>query len=359
MSEIKKIMLVLPNLNAGGMERVMAELANYFVGNDGLKVYLVLFGKNPKCFYELNSDIIVYSSSKIQKARNSFFQFFSSLYFIRSSANQISPDAVLSFGTQWNNLVLLALLKTSYHVFISDRGSPIRRYKFPQEYFKQWLYAKAEGIIAQTQVSKNILAKRFSKVRIEVIGNPIREIRGEGSKEKIILTVGRLIDTKHHNRLIDIFKQLNAPDWKLVIVGGNSLKQNNLEKLKELVTRQELQDRIILEGERKDVENYYLKSQVFAFTSTIEGFPNVVGEALSSGLPVVSYDCVAGPSEMIIDGENGYLIPVFDDALFVQRLQSLIDDEELRFSMSQKAKVLIERFSIEYIGKKYLEFILS
>ncbi len=108
-----------------------------------------------------------------------------------------------------------------------------------------------------------------------------------------------------------------------------------------------------------DVDSQYLKSKIFAFTSNSEGFPNVIGEALSAGLPVVSYDCVAGPSEMIVDGENGFLVPVFDDDLFQKRLQQLIDDEELRQKMARKAPESVEKFSIEKIGQQYLDFILS
>ena len=98
---------------------------------------------------------------------------------------------------------------------------------------------------------------------------------------------------------------------------------------------------------------------IFAFTSSSEGFPNVIGEALSSGLPVISYDCAAGPAEMIKDGENGFLTPVFDDILFQKRLQSLIDNEGLRNRMSENARRKIREFSIDKIGAEYYSFIVS
>ena len=91
----------------------------------------------------------------------------------------------------------------------------------------------------------------------------------------------------------------------------------------------QLRDHIKLVGEQKDVEFYYKLADIFVFTSSVEGFPNVLGEALSSGLPVVSYDCIAGPADMITNGENGFLIPVFDDEQFSQKLLYLMESQEL------------------------------
>jgi GalNAc-alpha-(1->4)-GalNAc-alpha-(1->3)-diNAcBac-PP-undecaprenol alpha-1,4-N-acetyl-D-galactosaminyltransferase len=174
-----------------------------------------------------------------------------------------------------------------------------------------------------------------------------------------ILSVGRLIESKHHDRLIHIFKNLkNADDWQLVIVGGDALRQSNYKKLCQLVEDLNLQGRVVLAGEQSNVDEYYASSQIFAFTSSLEGFPNVVGEALSCGLPVVSYDCVAGPSEMIINNTNGFLVPVFDDTAFLQKLQYLIDQPEQRERMSQNAKEVRIHFSAEAISQKFLQFLL-
>ena len=100
-----------------------------------------------------------------------------------------------------------------------------------------------------------------------------------------------------------------------------------------------------------------IKSKIFAFTSSSEGFPNVIGEAMSAGLPVVAYDCIAGPSDMVIDGENGFLIPLFDQSSFKQRLSQLIKDESLRNKMGHCAKTSICRFGEEFITEQYYEVI--
>jgi GalNAc-alpha-(1->4)-GalNAc-alpha-(1->3)-diNAcBac-PP-undecaprenol alpha-1,4-N-acetyl-D-galactosaminyltransferase len=354
------IAFVIPSMVAGGMERVMAELANYFAPKDHLQVNIILFGKRPKLFYHLDKNVIVHTINNNESSTNSLIDLIRRIIYIRKTIKLINPTAVLAFGTQWNNLVLLALKWTNFPVFVSDRGSPIRKYSFYNEFLKSLLYPTSEAIIVQTKMAEEITRKRFPKHRIEKIGNPINEIIQDQKieKENIILSVGRLIKTKHQDRLIQIFSSLNAPNWKLVIIGANALGENNFDSLVKLVNDLDLSDRVFLLGEKKQIFDYYLKSKIFAFTSSVEGFPNVIGEALSAGLPVVSYDCVSGPSELIKNGENGFLVDVFDDTTFKEKLQFLIDNPTVLNDISKKSSKSIGDFSSEKIGEKFLEVLL-
>jgi glycosyltransferase involved in cell wall biosynthesis len=357
----KKLCLVIPSLQAGGMERVMSELARFFCNKNEVEVHLVLYGNSPELFYNVPENLII---NKPKSEFNDRFRQISSigrLLFLRRKIVDINPDAILSFGEYWNSFVLLALYGLTYPVFVSDRCQPDKCLNRFHDALRIWLYPKASGIIVQTKVAEEIFENRFKNSNILIISNPIRRIMlmENIENEHIILTVGRLIKTKHHDKLIRIFSKLNAPDWKLVIVGGNALKQDGMSQLQNLITELNLCDRVILTGEQSDVDEYYRKSSIFAFTSSSEGFPNVIGEALSAGLPVVSYDCIAGPSEMIKDGENGYLVPVFDDKTFQDKLQMLISDNNLRNEMSCVAKTSVDQFSIENIGDRFLNVILN
>jgi len=224
---------------------------------------------------------------------------------------------------------------------------------------RRWLYPGANGIIAQTEIARKIYLEQYVNDEIRVIGNPVRmNSDKEIQRENIILTIGRLINTKHHERLIRIFSGIRAPGWRMLIIGGNDIKQTNYEKLNKLVSELKLDCRVSFTGEVTDVEGYYKKSRIFAFASSSEGFPNVITEALSAGLPVVSYDCIAGPSEMITNGENGFLVPLFDDNMFQEKLKLLIDNDDMRKMMSEKAPLSVRKFSVDSIGQKYLDFIL-
>ena len=339
----------------------MCELALFFSQKEDIDLHLILYGKNPTVFYLLPGNLTLYKPGFDFNDHYRFWFTLKSLWFLRKQVKHIQPESILSFGEYWNSFVLIALLGLKIRVFISDRCQPDKQYSRFHALLRKWLYPKATGIIAQTNQARDIYSRHFKQLNIAVIGNPIgKPRRTEGiDKKNIILTIGRLINTKHHDRLIQIFSHLNAPGWGLVIIGGNALKQNNLDLLTQLVEDLGLKERVTFTGELTDIDEYYQKSKIFAFTSSSEGLPNVLGEALSAGLPVISYDCVAGPSEMIIDGENGFLVPVFDDELFRQRLQLLIDDEELRQKMAAHAPASVEKYSIEKIGQQYLDFILS
>jgi GalNAc-alpha-(1->4)-GalNAc-alpha-(1->3)-diNAcBac-PP-undecaprenol alpha-1,4-N-acetyl-D-galactosaminyltransferase len=135
--------------------------------------------------------------------------------------------------------------------------------------------------------------------------------------------------------------------------------QQNMNRLNDLVKELGAQDRITLAGRQSDVESYYLRSKIFAFTSSSEGFPNVIGEAMSAGLPVISFDCVAGPSDMITDGENGFLIPLFDYRNFERKLHILMHDKKLREKLGANSKASIRKFAIEGIGEQFYSFITA
>jgi len=357
----KRICLVLPGLNAGGMERVMSELAHFFAQKENIDLYFILYGKNTSIFFSLPKNINIYQPGFVFNNRYRLLYTLKTLCFLRKRISQIQPDTILSFGEYWNSFVLLALLRLPFTIYISDRCQPDKQYSRLHTLLRAWLYPKATGIIAQTNIAKEIYCRHFKNSNIVAIPNPIRKPPQQSSSEKRnwILTVGRLINTKHHDRLLKIFSQLNAPDWTLIIIGGNALKQNNQALLSELVSELGLTRRVILTGDLSNIDEYYQKSKIFAFTSSSEGFPNVVGEALSAGLPVVSYDCLAGPSELINDGENGFLVRVFDDEQFVWKLQLLIDDDILRQEMAEKAVESMKKYVIEEIGQEYLDYILS
>lgn len=201
----------------------------------------------------------------------------------------------------------------------------------------------------------------FRNNNIRRIPNPIRAIADNTSipRQNHILTVGRLIKSKNHDILIKIFSNINNDDWKLIIVGEDALKQQNRIALHALIRDLKLEDRILLIGRVSDVESFYLRSKIFAFTSSSEGFPNVIGEAMSAGLPVISFDCIAGPSEMIRDGNNGYLIPIFDIEQFREKLCLLMRNEDLRVKLGKQAKEDMKQYSLSLLGDRYLKFILG
>jgi GalNAc-alpha-(1->4)-GalNAc-alpha-(1->3)-diNAcBac-PP-undecaprenol alpha-1,4-N-acetyl-D-galactosaminyltransferase len=342
------------------MERVMSELASYFCEKNELEVHVVLYGKSPEMFYDLPENLVIHKPGTVFDNRLRLYYSILRMIFLRRSVKAIDPHSILSFGEYWNSFVLLALMGLPYPVFISDRCSPAKRYSFFHVILRKWLYPNAKGIIAQTAHAKQHYQTEFENDNIVVIGNPIRLLNyNYNHRENIVLTIGRLIESKNHDKIIELFCRINRPGWKLVIVGGDALKQNNLMKLNELVSSLSANSKVVLTGYRNDLDTFYMESSIFVLASDSEGFPNVIGEAMSAGMPVVSFDCIAGPSEMITEGEDGYLVPVNDYAQFSERLELLMSDEPLRVKMGSKARVSIQKFSAETIGSKYYNLILG
>ncbi len=312
---------MIPSLQAGGMERVMSELAGYFAEKKGIEIHIVLFGITREIFYTVPEITIIHKPSFNFNNKLRWISSIRTLYFIRNTIKNIKPIAVLSFGEYWNSFLLIALYGLKYRVFVSDRCQPDKSLGKFHDWLRIKLYTKATGIIAQTQKAAEVYHSQFNHEYIRVIGNPIRAVtlRKNVARENLVLMVGRLIKTKNQDKLIELFIRISKPGWKLVIVGYDHLKQKNSEKLKRIIADNNAEELVILEGRQADVEAYYLKCRIFAFTSSSEGFPNVIGEAMSAGLPVIAFDCVAGPSEMIKDNHNGFLIPLFDYKHFLRK----------------------------------------
>jgi GalNAc-alpha-(1->4)-GalNAc-alpha-(1->3)-diNAcBac-PP-undecaprenol alpha-1,4-N-acetyl-D-galactosaminyltransferase len=357
---MKKICLVIPSLQSGGMERVMSEIAGNFSLKRDVEVHLIVYGKNREMFFSIPDTVNLHTPKFQFNNEKRFYSTLKTLFFLRRTIDELNPDIILSLGEYWNSFVMMSLVGLNYPVYLSDRCKPDKNLGKWHELLRSWLYPRASGLIAQTEIAKEIFARKKLNKNIEVIGNPIKKVKSgdEGvSKENIILNVGRLIKSKHQDQLISIFNRLKRDDWKLVIVGGDALKESGMSRLKGVIEKYNLQDRVELTGNVENVEDYYLKSKIFAFTSSSEGFPNVIGEAMSSGLPVIAYDCIAGPADLIDDGETGFLVPLFDENSFQEKLKELIEKEELRRIMGIKGQKKARNFLSENISDKIYDFI--
>jgi GalNAc-alpha-(1->4)-GalNAc-alpha-(1->3)-diNAcBac-PP-undecaprenol alpha-1,4-N-acetyl-D-galactosaminyltransferase len=359
--ENKKLCLAIPSLQAGGMERVMSELSFFFCQKNNLEVHLILYGITCEIFYSVPNNLIIHKPNVVFNNKYRAVYTIGRLYYLRKVIKKIKPDSVLSFGELWNSFVLLALIGLSYPVYISDRCSPVRKFNAFHSFLRKTLYPKAEGIIAQTDKAKEIYYEQFKHRNIVVIGNPIREINVSEKvvKQNIVLMVGRLIKSKNQDKLIEMFLNISIPGWRLLLVGYDHLKQNYSEYLKAIIENNQAEQKVFLEGKKSNVESYYEMSRVFAFTSSSEGFPNAIGEAMSAGLPVVTFDCVAGPSEMITDNVNGFLVPLFNFEKFQERLKLLMTDSELRETLGRSAKRSVRKFSLQKIGEQYINYIIG
>lgn len=348
--KINKICFVVPSLHKGGLERVTSILANQAIYSK-IEVSIIILTPGLKVEYELDKNIDIYEPSFNYK-RNIFFKL-RVLSFLFKKVKLISPDVIISFSENFNPLSILVGRFLSTRVFISDRSSPLLKINFINRILKKISYPFATGILAQTELAKKKLDNLNNNVF--VIPNPIRYINDSYDKQedKIIISVGRLVKSKNFKELIRIFKNINKLDWQLLILGDGP----QYNELLDFIHVNNLEENVFLKGNIDDVDLYFAKSSIFAFTSLSEGFPNALNEAMSFPLATIAYNCIAGPSDLIVDNINGYLVEEGDIESYTDKLYDLMTDRELRQRFCNEGIKNRKKFSQDIIFIKLLNCI--
>lgn len=195
----------------------------------------------------------------------------------------------------------------------------------------------------------------FSRVRrVEVIPNPLPFYPAQISTchERQVIAVGRMEYQKNFSDLITIWGRVHEhfPEWKLVVIGEGP----QWGDINDQVSEAGLNYSVNLVGVSSQVQDYLLKSSIYVLTSHYEGLPMVLLEAQACGLPIVSYACPSGPRDIVSDGRDGYLIDSYDVDAFVNRLERLMGDEELRVRMGQESRIASERFALEGVMQRWI-----
>jgi len=362
----KRICLIAPSLQMGGIERAMSTLANHFVSKGHDIHYITLFPFEP--FFQLDSRIKLYVppysfprfDRNIFQTTNYYIKMLAPVFgHIRSEIKKIRPDVIMSFGDWFPHLVMIQLVDLGIPFYYCNRSNPNIKYRLIPTSFRLLAYkfATPTGIIAQT--NEAMLRKRKilgNNIPIKIIPNPVRKIEKDGiEKENWIVSIGRLHLEKGFVRLMQSFSMIDNKDWKLILAGGgmheNEIRQKSIDF--------GISEKVVFLGKVSNVEELLLKSKIFVLASHQEGYPNALCEAMSAGLACISFDIVAGPKDIIIDGKNGYLVADNDLKSMAEKMQFLINTPEIREKLGNNAKNISKTNSIELIGNQFLKFILE
>ncbi|ADP69700.1 glycosyl transferase group 1 [Rhodomicrobium vannielii ATCC 17100] len=162
-----------------------------------------------------------------------------------------------------------------------------------------------------------------------------------------ILTVGSLKEQKNHPLLLRAFAAMPRPDARLMILGQGQ----NETMLRGLAAELGIADRVIFAGFHADPSAFYATANLFVLSSDHEGFGNVIVEALSFGLPVVSTDCPSGPAEILDNGSFGRLVPVGDANALARAMEAALDAPVDRDALRRRAA----DFAPGIAARKYLD----
>ena len=188
--------------------------------------------------------------------------------------------------------------------------------------------------------------KEWHNKNIQVIPNPLSFYPKNDEisilTNKKVLTVGKQSYQKGYDRLLQSWQLVNEkhPDWTLDIYGTIS----EAEKLKKLASQLNINKSVNFYSPIKNIAEKYKEASIYVMSSRYEGFGMVLTEAMAYGVPCVSFDCPYGPSDIISNGVNGFLVPNGDIPALSDKINKLIEDEPLRKSMGYKARIDVKRY---------------
>jgi glycosyltransferase involved in cell wall biosynthesis len=353
-----------------GMERVLADKANWLVRHGHEVTILTTEQKGrPYAFpldgriavrdldigYEDNNgaslvDKLVHYPAKQKKHRQLLDQ----------SLREIRPDITVSMFC--NEVNLVPCLKDGSMKVLEVHFSRFKRLQYARKglwalvdryrsRLDERIAAKYDRFVVLTEADKT----HWSKVPgVSVIQNPIcfHPAAGNPLDSKIVLAVGRLTYQKGFDRLLEAWERIatQANGWTLVFAGDGELR----DALEAQARRLGIDGSIRFAGNVKDMAACYADASLVALSSHYEGLPMVLLEAQAFGVPAVSFDCPCGPSEIIRDGENGFLVPEGDVDAFANALLRVMKNDEERARMGENALRDARRWDIETIMPQWI-----
>lgn len=369
-----KIVYCTPALYfAGGMERVLTMKANYFADHFGYDITIILTdGEDKPIFYPLSDKVKVinlnigfeelWTCSFIKKIVIYLKKQYLYKKMLKKELMRIRPDITVSMLRREINFINgikdgskkigeIHINRANFRNFESKDDNLIKKL-----FAKVWMndltnkLKKLDRFVVLTEKDKEAWVELDN---VCVIPNPLSFILQNISKltEKRVIAVGRYCHEKGYDLLLKAWciVQNSIADWRLEIFGEGDRSQYE-EMISSLnIDRQ----RCILHGRSSNIQDEFEKSSLAVCSSKFEGFGLVITEAMSCGLPVVSFDCPWGPRAIIHDGEDGLLVENGNVEKLADAIIWMIQHPEMRSKMATKAIENVQRFSIEKIAEKW------
>ena len=371
-----KIVYCTPALySAGGVERIVSVKASYFADVLGYDVTVIVTeGKGRASFFPLSDKVKVinFELGFEDLWRASFFRKvilylqkqrqFKKL--LTSELMRIRPDFTISMLRREINFLTdihdgskkigeLHVNRANYRNFEQNDSNILKKM-----FARLWMDSlvrklkKLDRLVVLTEKSK---ASWPELSNVEVIPDPLPfQVEAKSDLHaKRVITIGRYAYQKGYDLLLRAWAKIEKdyPDWQLAIYGmGNQDSLRN--QMRDLGIDA---NRCMLNGPVNDVMKEYLNSSVFVLSSRFEGFGLVIIEAMSCGVPVVAFNCPMGPDEIISDGEDGFLVPVGDVCTLAEKLQTLMQDQELRMRFSETAYRNSDRYRMDKVSNQWIQ----
>ena len=368
---MKIVYCISATYNSGGMERVLANKANWLVRNGYEVSILTTDQKDRSPFFDFDPRIRFYDLG-INYEENNGKSFLNKLIHypfkqwrhkkaLRTLLPELKADVVVSMFC--NDASILPKIKDGSRKVLEIHFSRFKR----QQYGRKGLWMIADDIRSRNDLNVVSQFDRFVVLteedkgywgdldNIQVVPNARTFVMDKPAelREKKVIAVGRYCYQKALDRLIDAWSIVcrNVDDWKLHLVGDGE----DRETLQRQIERLDLFDKVVLGRAETDMKTVYANASMLALSSRYEGLPMVLLEAQAAGLPIVSFECKCGPKDVLTDGVDGFLVKEGDVETLAIKIRELITDEDLRRIMGTEAYKNSERFSEEKVMAQWVE----
>lgn len=372
---MKILYCIAGTCHSGGMERVLANKANYLSARGYEVVITTTDQQNRSPFFELDGRIrcvdldINYEENNGKSFLNKLLHYPRKQYLHRKRLEKVlrqeRPDVTVSMFC--NDAGFIPRIKDSSAKVLEIHFSKFKRLQYGRKGLWRladiWRSKQDERTVSQFDrfVVLTEEDKRYwgDLANMTVIPNALtfQTSQVAGLDNKKVVAIGRYTHQKGFERLVYAWQELapRFPDWQLDIVGDGEER----EALQRLICECGLERQISLVRPTKDVERVYRDASLFVLSSRYEGLPMVLLEAQAFGLPIVAFRCKCGPEDVVSDGETGFLVDEGDIAALADRMALLMDDESMRKRMGQKAKEASLRYDEDVIMAQWMNLFKS
>lgn len=362
-----------------GMERILSTKMNLLAEKYNHEIYFITYeqGNHPLSFRlskkirHINLDFKFYERYKYRFIKKNYLLYRMKINFQRSLSNilnSIQPDIIIT--TTYEYQILDNIYKSypsakfileSHVAKETEMTSTHIKTPVLHQFAKFWdlrisLYIQNfNRIVTLTNQDKDSWEKHKNVVVIPNMIEYPTHINRIPSKK--IISVGRLNVQKGFDMLIDAWKMIvgKHTDWSLHIYGDGELRG----ELNQQIAQCGLNDTVFIHPPTSDIFSKYQEHEFYVMSSRYEGLPLALIEALSHGLPCISFNCPCGPSEIIKNGIDGYLIPTGNIEQLAQKIEYLIENETERLTMGKNARRNAIRYSENEIIDSWNELFLN
>ena len=348
----KNMIIVTGSLGTGGLERIVANVANHYA-NKGWKVRVLLL-LDSDVFHKLHQSIEVYSFLDRPILKNKVFYILPWINFIKKHIKEHDPCLIVAMTFKIGSLVRIACKNKDVRIIVREISDPNTRSKLSNA-ITDYFVENCSGIIFQTNWERICHSKKCQKIG-RVIVNPVKiPVPAVETKRKVIVTMGRLLlKQKRQDILIKGFSIFHKkhPEYKLEIYG----KGEDELVIKEMVEKENLTNSILFMGACPDVHERIKDASVFVITSAFEGLSNALLEAWLMGIPSISSNW-NGADEIITNGYNGLIFEKENPEELARKICFYVENPEIAVEHASRAILMRSKYEIDNVMLQWEELL--